>query len=291
MPTTSSVPGTVYLPLPYHWWCGIWYEPWSRLIVFTNTRRCVSSNVAFLKVWFFMKVHWLVCSYTYKYMGVSKIGVPQNGRCIMENPIKMDDLGVPLFSETSIYTYEYIYIYIYILCYTYVHLWRDFLSKVTGAGWAPLVASIRSVKVSSIWFTTTSQGCRFTQLGRDVGQFPGGYILNISQKYPQRLESLSKIHTVVHGNYLISASHVCNISTLSTYCWWFRNPAITTWDVYQTRRKEWDICIYFAISTGDRRISEPSTVSQHTCCWIVHLGVGKSIKKICLLLRTSWQSP
>ena len=29
----------------------------------------------------------------------------------MENPIKMDDLGVPLFSETSIYIYIYIHIY------------------------------------------------------------------------------------------------------------------------------------------------------------------------------------
>ena len=31
-----------------------------------------------------------------------KIVVPQNGRFIVENPIKMGDLGVPLFSETSI---------------------------------------------------------------------------------------------------------------------------------------------------------------------------------------------
>ena len=46
-----------------------------------------------------------------------KIVVPQNGWFIMGNLIKMDDLGVPLFSETPICIYIYSFIYIVDICF------------------------------------------------------------------------------------------------------------------------------------------------------------------------------
>ena len=48
-----------------------------------------------------------------------KIGIPQNGWFMIENLIKMDDLGVPLFLEIHIYIYIYIHIdTIYGVCKT-----------------------------------------------------------------------------------------------------------------------------------------------------------------------------
>ena len=41
----------------------------------------------------------------HEYMGVSKNGGTPKWMVIMENPIKIDDLGVPLFLETPIYTH------------------------------------------------------------------------------------------------------------------------------------------------------------------------------------------
>ena len=61
-----------------------------------------------------------VSIYVYTYGGFLKCRIPQNGGFIREHPIKMDELGVSPFQETSLYIYICIYIYIYIYVYIYI---------------------------------------------------------------------------------------------------------------------------------------------------------------------------
>ena len=72
---------------------------WSRL-KFKEWRVGSTPRVSFLD---------LDCSSLCKW-GFPKIGIPQNWWFVMENPIKMDDLGVPLFLETPKWIYFMIFV-------------------------------------------------------------------------------------------------------------------------------------------------------------------------------------
>ena len=56
-----------------------------------------------------------------------EIRVPQNGLFLMENPIKIDDLGVALFLETPLYDRQYLLCIRYFNMLWYIHIWNEWI--------------------------------------------------------------------------------------------------------------------------------------------------------------------